>query len=649
MRSTDGAEREHAQDVLQRLVLPRADDLAALALYVEPGATGTASSTGGPSGALEVAGRSRLRIPPATTASFATYFNGFPAAHWQQATDLRSVSLQVMTSGPCRVAVHRSDARGTSAPVASVTASGERTVDFHLPLAGFDGGGWYWFDVTAEAEDVIVEGASWQGSAGPARSHRGGGITVGVTTYNRPDSALELVRRLGDDEAVLAVLDAVVVVDQGTRRVRDQAGFERAAVALGDRLRVVEQANVGGSGGFSRGMLEALDAGVSDHVLLLDDDVALEPESLLRALAFARACRTPTVVGGNMLNLYAPTRLHSLGETVRDRPFDWGPAEGVHEDHDLAAQGLRATPWLHRRVDVDYNGWWMCLIPVEVLRHVGLSLPFFIKWDDAEFGLRAGEAGHPTVSLPGMAIWHMPWTHKDELLEWQGYYYQRNRVVTALLHPRGSSARRIVADDLLMQLRHLVSMQYSAAELRLRAVHDILSGPGHLHRDLATTLPEVRATRAAYSDATATQDLRGFSHVADVPLGKHEHLRTPAGVGGKLRTTAAGILRQLLPSPSTAGRAQSLVPTHHTYWWRMALLDSALVPTNDGTAVRYYERDRETFLRLLRSSADASWTLLRRWRALEREYTQALPKLVAPESWRTTLAELPVSRPSSAA
>ena len=33
-----------------------------------------------------------------------------------------------------------------------------------------------------------------------------------------------------------------------------------------------------------------------------------------------------------------------------------------------------------------------------VIAEVGLSIPAFLKWDDAEFGLRAGEAGFPTVS-----------------------------------------------------------------------------------------------------------------------------------------------------------------------------------------------------------------------------------------------------------
>jgi galactofuranosylgalactofuranosylrhamnosyl-N-acetylglucosaminyl-diphospho-decaprenol beta-1,5/1,6-galactofuranosyltransferase len=73
----------------------------------------------------------------------------------------------------------------------------------------------------------------------------------------------------------------------------------------------------------------------------------------------------------------------------------------------------------------------MCLIPTRVIREIGLSLPMFIKWDDADFGLRAGEAGFPTVTLPGVAVWHVPWHEKDDTIDWQAYFHRRNRIVAA--------------------------------------------------------------------------------------------------------------------------------------------------------------------------------------------------------------------------
>ena len=58
------------------------------------------------------------------------------------------------------------------------------------------------------------------------------------------------------------------------------------------------------------------------------------------------------------------SRLHSFGEIGRSRSGSGGAAAARRlHDWDLAARNLRSTRWLHRRIDVDFNGWWMCLIP----------------------------------------------------------------------------------------------------------------------------------------------------------------------------------------------------------------------------------------------------------------------------------------------
>ena len=168
----------------------------------------------------------------------------------------------------------------------------------------------------------------------------------------------------------------------------------RSKAALGDQLSVIHQANLGGSGGFSRSMYETTYNEGSRYVLLLDDDVLVEPEGMLRARPSPIcAARRPSSVG-HMINMYVRSLLHAYGETVNRFRFFWGPAPNSKHGHDFAMNPLRATRWLHRRIDVDYNGWWMCLIPTDVIREIGMSLPIFIKWDDAEFGLRAREVRH---------------------------------------------------------------------------------------------------------------------------------------------------------------------------------------------------------------------------------------------------------------
>ena len=178
-------------------------------------------------------------------------------------------------------------------------------------------------------------------------------------------------------------------MDQGTQKVSEAEGFAEVKEALGGKLRIINQSNLGGSGGFARGMFEAVENG-SDYVLLMDDDVVVEPESIIRLLTFADRCKTPTIVGGHMFDLYNRTVMHTFGEVVESVQVPASAAKrGDDLRHDFMSANLRQTSWLHRRVDVDYNGWWMCLVPTAVIREIGLSLPLFIKWDDAEYGLRA--------------------------------------------------------------------------------------------------------------------------------------------------------------------------------------------------------------------------------------------------------------------
>ena len=81
--------------------------------------------------------------------------------------------------------------------------------------------------------------------------------------------------------------------DQGTRKVVDEPGYTDAAAALGDRLHIFDQGNLGGSGGYARIMYEALRLTDSPYVLYMDDDIAIEPDSILRALALSRFAKSP--------------------------------------------------------------------------------------------------------------------------------------------------------------------------------------------------------------------------------------------------------------------------------------------------------------------------------------------------------------------
>jgi galactofuranosylgalactofuranosylrhamnosyl-N-acetylglucosaminyl-diphospho-decaprenol beta-1,5/1,6-galactofuranosyltransferase len=617
--------------VIQRVVLPVDNDLDVLPLYLDETSHKQQEDS---SRTATILGRHSLALPRGRRLSFCTYFNAFPAAYWRRWTAVEEVSLRVTVRGQANIIVYRSSGKGNAQRV-EATETADGTAEFALPLKPFIDGGWYWFDVIGAEDGAVLDGAQW---CVPETATGHGSVTIGITTFNRPGFCVDQLRALGSATDLLDAVDEILVVDQGTERVEDHQDFVAAAEVLGPKLRVIRQANLGGSGGFARAMDETLRAERSDYVLLLDDDVVSEPEGISRAIAFADLARTATIVGGHMFNLYDRSVLHTLGEGVE--PFRWfyRPAPHTHYGHDFAQAPLRTTPWLHRRTDVDYNAWWMCLIPTSVIRKIGLALPLFIKWDDAEYGVRAKRSGIPTVSLPGAAVWHMPWHDKDDTLDWQAYFHARNRIVAALLHSPYERGGNLVKESLLITAKHILAMQYSTAELICRAIEDVLTGPAHLHASLGTKLGEIRAIRTTFPDARASDDPESFPAVRRrrPPRRGREH-DIPEGRRGLATAAMTAALKNLRPVDDFAERhPQFSVPHIDQRWWLLAQFDSALVSSADGTRVSWYRRDPARFRSLSRRATGLHARLLRDWLRLGAEYRAALPGLVAQETWDET-------------
>lgn len=582
-----------------------------------------------------VTGRRSLELPGGKRVSLGAYFNAFPASYWRRWTSVRTVRLSVTVSGHADVMVYRSSARGTLSRVdTGINHEGIGTFTFDLPLNNFGDGGWYWFDLLGHGDGASLVEAEWQVEEEPVRP---GTLSIGVTTLNRSDYCLNLIQNVAAADELRDVLDVLYIVDQGTKPVEDEPGWDEAAAELGSQLKVIHQANLGGSGGFARGMYETATAGVSTYHMMLDDDVQIEPASIVRALTFASYCRKPTLVGGHMFDLFNRSVLHAYGEGVDRWKWFWGPVRGMKYAHDLAKSNLRATGWMHRRTDVDYNGWWMTMVPVEVIKNIGTSLPVFIKWDDAEFGLRAAKAGYPTVTLPGACVWHMSWTDKDDTIDWQAYYHHRNRVLVALMYspyPRGGS---MLPELMATSVRHLISMQYYAQSLRNEAVRDLLTGPGHLHATIGTKLAQLRAAQADFPDAVYEPDPDAYP----TPWMPKPSRKGPSPKRPRIRQlplkVAATAVKQLKPVRPGAHDVPEIALAHmDTGMWTLSRYDSALVTKADGSGVAFYQRKPEQMRQLLRETIALHNELRRNWDRLSKEYNDALAGVTSLETWKKT-------------
>lgn len=633
---TSGESR--AVSLLARVILPRpGEPLDVRKLYIEESDTNDRRA--------HATTRTALQIGEESEVSFATYFNAFPASYWRRWSTLTSVVLRVELTGAARVDVYRSKATGARISVGGVQivsdGTGPAAAEFEVGLEPFEDGGWIWFDITTDSTCTMHSAAWYAPVPAPGRAD----IAVGIPTFNRPADCVNALHALTSDPLVDEVVGAVIVVDQGTDKAVAHPGFAAAAVGLGERLSIHNQPNLGGSGGYSRVMLEALNNTACEQILFMDDDIRIEPDSILRALALSRFAKTPTLIGGQMLNLQEPSHLHVMGEVINRANFMWTNAPHTEYDHDFARYPLSGegddddeegrSKLLHRRIDVDYNGWWMCMIPRRVAEELGQPLPLFIKWDDADYGLRAGEHGYPTVTMPGTAIWHMAWSDKDDAIDWQAYFHLRNRLVVSALHwdaPVGG----LIKSSIKATLKHLLCLEYSTVAIQNKAIEDFLAGPEHIFSILESALPEVRALRQQYPDAVV---LPGATALP-APSGRTRVHKPPVSLPAIGLRLARGLAHQLRSAdPDAHTRPQLNVPTQDARWFLLCNVDGVTVTTADGRGVVYRQRDRAKMVELLKASLRQHVRLARKYDHMRKVYRQALPELSSQRKWETVLLD----------
>lgn len=644
--------KTQAVERLQRVILPRAGeprDVRSLYLIEQDFNPSRATWSN----------RTSLSIPARCEISFETYFSAFPASYWHRWSQLEEVVLKVAVVGTARIDCYRSRIDGSRVALTGATVTDD-THEFVLSLAPFEDGGWMWFEVTAETDCEITEAGWWAPhSPGPQTLPNGKSVepgekrvTVGIPTFNRPADAVAALEALAEDPDVDAVIDAVIMPDQGTKHPADEPGYAAATAHFGDRFFEFRQGNLGGSGGYSRIMYEAVGPNTPDspYIVYMDDDIAIEPDAILRALQVSRYTRTPMLIGGQMLNLQERSHLHSMGEVVDRHDFMWTSAPHVHYDHNFAAHPLSDqgkfddkpdapnSRDLHRRIDVDYNGWWMCMFPRQVAEEIGQPLPLFIKWDDAEFGLRAGKAGYPTASWPGIAIWHMAWSDKDDAIDWQAYFHLRNRLIVASLTLDGDAKRvtkGLIGSMEKATIKHLMCMEYSTVAIQNEAMRDFLAGPDFLFENLDKALPKVNEMRKQFPDAVkiaSAAELPKPSGAPGVPI---------KDVGGRLGPLKkmVWLIRGVKHLVGKENRDHWETPQANwapieARWFSLSRVDGVTVTTADGTGVVYRKRDREKMLELWETSQALRKEVAERFGEMREKYRQAHPYLTSREGWR---------------
>lgn len=440
-------------------------------------------------------------------------------------------------------------------------------------------------------------------------------VTVVMPTYRREADATAQARRF----TRMGEVRSVVVVDQsGT--LASHPAFARLQAST-DAIRLVTQPNLGGSGGYARGMLEASQEPGS-AVLFSDDDALLTEESLRRMLtyqALASRAGRPTIVGSPLFSSRQPTRLITHTEAVRTGVFQWKSADRVRGAVDLAGTSPVDWTFLSLRDEANYTGWWGTLFPPGTAAELGLPVPLFLKWDDAEYGLRATARGYRHAVLPGTSVHHPPWTAYRTQMSWTARVLHRNRLAIAAGYGAG---RGVLGSSLLHQVKHILAGHLLTAELWEEGIAAFRAGPeAWLGHDLQEARADgSRVVTAWHGEHRATEPLTPTRH-GPLPL-------VPA-----LLNAVTRVLR-----PDGPARVVLAVPADSVHWRTTLGADALLITGDEEAPVAAFtvrsSATRRALVRTLRSHAGMAL----RWAALRRQYRRALPRHTTARSWAALFA-----------
>lgn len=565
--------------------------------------------------------RSRAELGPRSAISQNTYFGRFPASYWQRWTSVTEAVLEASVTGTGRILVRASDREGSARTltVLDVVDAAMTRVDLPVAIDRFVDGGAVWAEFsTGSDEHLQVDDVRWSVAApGVMRP-----TALVMCTYNRADDCVRTLGVFTEDAEARLMVDAVYVVDQGEDTVESRPAFDEVAVELGSSLHYRRQPNLGGAGGFTRGLYEVADVqdAAAANVLFMDDDILLEPDVVVRLTAFANRTVEPVIVGAQMLHLLHPHKLHVSAETARFTTIE----PGLAVDDDALDKADITEDLQDIRVDADYNAWWTCLIPSEIVADAGYPMPFFFQWDDVEYGYRARARGHATVTLPGAAVWHHDFDWKDED-DWTRYFTLRNALMIDALHGAfapAASAR--VAGRWIAEC--LASMRYGEAATLILAVEDFLRGPDSLADGGVAALHAVRELRRAYPETVR----HPASSVPGLPAAGRPRVRAGHAPSRPAAVLAKRLVWQL------RGRVGGTVSisAEDSAWWHVSRFHTAVVTDRSQEGVRLRRFDREALLLLGRRAATVLWRLHREGGEARERLVAAVPELTSRAHWQ---------------
>lgn len=435
---------------LQSIVYPSLKDLDISELYIKK------------DGNIKIESYNRVHIEATGILDTGTYFNSFSHKKWFEYTTVRQVRLKGKLKGECSLEIYeRIIEKGNieESCIRQYEHSSDQENIIDLEIMPKNSNSMCYIKIRANTDTIVSGMHYWADEQADDQIK----IAATICTYKREPYIkrnMDIIkdRIFNNKESVLQNHFDIIIVDNGQTL---DTGFEE--------MQLIKNRNTGGTGGFTRGIMEVLhqkDVKKYTHILLMDDDVDIEPESFERMysmICLLKDCYKKSFIGGAMLRRDEPCIQEEAGATwngilhPKGRDFDLREVVNILKNDEI--------------YPVDYNAWWYCCIPVSEIGLNNLPLPFFIHCDDMEYGLRNAKNW---ILLNGICVWHEVATARKNIV--RDYYDVRNFMVLNILYDKKGYSRWQLTKALIRRLAAGLLLPKLSFSVRINAMKDFFRG-----------------------------------------------------------------------------------------------------------------------------------------------------------------------------
>jgi len=546
----------------------------------------------------------RLIFKASGEAQFDTFFNSLSVGVWKKHCNLQDLHLVIQGSGRflLRCGLNRIGItpRWVYDQIIDLQEGKDTIVELNCWQQLVDG--MLFFNLVALG-DGVVTGGYYATTTPPVNPVK---LGIVITHFNRKQYVLPAITRVREqllDDPRYQDNIGLTVIDNSQNISRDEA----------QGITLIPNNNLGGSGGFTRGLLHLKDEGSFTHCLFMDDDASCEVESIRRCYHLLQFAVTERfAVSGVLMRELEPYRLHEKGGAFAKggRPLKEG-LDLQLVDHLLYAEV--------EDIKTDYGAWWFFAFNINEVQN--LAFPFFVRGDDIQFSM---QNDFSICTLNGVGCWGDDFWYKESPLT--RYLSTRSNLLLMLVFGKVERPALLKAICKVF-FDSLYSYNYASAKAARLALQHFCLGPQFWLDNMDMGL--IRTEIAGFAGPEKLEQINKAG--LNIKHPKNPHKKEKKLHKFLRNITLNGIL---LPSFMLKNKIM-LQPKHYKASFKDIFLYKKVLYEYEPTGQGYFAvQDKKQFFAEYFAFIQQLFLFAKRYDAIQQEYQKAMQEMTSEAFWR---------------